>query len=54
MARPLASVAFVRVSDTVTTKQRTTVGETALCSMWLTGELCNRGTGAQGHRKGVR
>ena len=39
MARPLVSVASVRVSLTVTTKQRTDGGALALCSTSLMGEI---------------
>ena len=41
IARPLVSVASVRVSLTVRTKQRTDAGAAALCSAWLIRAHCS-------------
>src|SRR3954467_4612255 len=43
IARPLVSVASVRVSLTVRMKQRTACGPRALCSAWLIGLHCTAG-----------
>src|SRR4051812_23698400 len=43
IARPLVSVASVRVSLTVTMKQRTDSGARALCSVWLIESHCSAG-----------